>query len=347
MQVGVVARFAPPDTRATGEAVDRTVRVARRLAAAGHEITVYCTRWWDAETGRHEHDGLSYRAVTDLPERTLFRLRLAGRLAADRPDTVHAVGPPWVVRAAGTGARLGGAPLVVDWYGEETLEGVTDRPERVVTPSELVRTAARERGVSEDRTAVVPDGVDLDLVRSTEPEGGADVIAGRRLDAASNLGSLFLALAELRDRGWSATVVGDGPERERYEREVADLRIDDRVEFPGELSREERIARYRGARVFVHTATREAFATELCWALACGCAGVVEYQAGSAAHELVERRDRGFRVTTPEEVEDAIVAAGALEHMTVDGSMAEYDHDTLTERWLAVYRAAGADDRPG
>jgi glycosyltransferase involved in cell wall biosynthesis len=249
------------------------------------------------------------------------------------------------VVAARAGARLARAPLVVDWYGDDPPGRLRRRAaragDRVVTPSRLVGTWVRELGATEEQTAVVPEMLDTSLIRSTEPAGEADIVAARHLDARANLESLFLALAELRDRDWTATVIGDGPAREAYEEQVADLRIDDRVEFVGARSREERLARYRAAHVFAHTATWEPFATELLWAMACGCVGIVEYQEDSAAHELVERRERGFRATTPEEVEDAIVDAGDLPEWTVDESFESFDRDAVLERWLECYRDAG------
>jgi len=345
MRVAVVASL-------TGRYVDRdgvarTERVAHALADRGHDVTVYCTGWWDGYDEYRERDGVTYRAVTVSPADASFVARVPGLLAVDRPDVVHArPAPHAVVLSARAGAELARAPLVVDWYGDDPAGRFGRRAARagdcVVTPSRLVGTWVRELGATEAGTRVVPEMLDLSLVRSTEPGGGADVVAARRLDDDANLESLFLALAELRGRDWSATVVGDGPARAAYEEQVADLRIDDRVEFVGALSREERLARYRAAHVFVHTATWEPFATELLWAMACGCVGVVEYQADSAAHELVERRERGFRATTPEEIEDAIVDAGDLPARTVDESFAEFDRDAVVEQWIETYRDAGA-----
>jgi glycosyltransferase involved in cell wall biosynthesis len=337
----------------TGQYVDRdgvarTERVARELATRGHDVTVYCTGWWDGYDEYRELDGVTYRAVTVSPADSSFVARVAGLLAVDRPDVVHArPTPPAAVLAARTGARLARAPLVVDWYGDDPPGRFRRRAarvgDRVVTPSRLVGTWVRELGASEARTRIVPEMLDMSLVRSTDPAGDVDVVAARDLDEDANLGSLFLALAELRQRDWTATVIGDGPVRESYEAQVADLRIDDRIEFVGDLPREERLARYRAAHVFVHTATWEPFATELMWAMACGCVGVVEYQEDSAAHELVERRQRGFRATSPEEIEDAIVEAGDVPEWTVDDSFEAFDREAIVERWLDCYREAGAE----
>jgi glycosyltransferase involved in cell wall biosynthesis len=312
------------------DGVARTERVARGLAARGHDVTVYCTGWWEGYDEYRELDGVTYRAVTVSPADASFVARVAGLLAVDRPDVVHArPAPPAAVVAARAGARLARAPLVVDWYGDDPPGRLRRRAaragDRVVTPSRLVGTWVRELGATEEQTAVVPEMLDTSLIRSTEPAGEADIVAARHLDARANLESLFLALAELRDRDWTATVIGDGPARE----------------FVGARSREERLARYRAAHVFAHTATWEPFATELLWAMACGCVGIVEYQEDSAAHELVERRERGFRATTPEEVEDAIVDAGDLPEWTVDESFESFDRDAVLERWLECYRDAG------
>jgi glycosyltransferase involved in cell wall biosynthesis len=329
------------------DGVARTERVARALADRGHDVTVYCTGWWRGYDEYRERDGVTYRAVTIAPADVSFVTRVPGLLAVDRPDVVHARPvPAAAVMAARVGARLARAPLVVDWYGDDPRGRLRRRAaragDRVVAPSHLVETWVRELGAAEERTRVIPEMLDLPLIRSTEPAGEADVVAARHLDADANLETLFLALAELRNRDWTATVIGDGPARGAYEEQAADLRIDDRVEFVGALDREGRIARYRAAHVFVHAATWEPFATELLWAMACGCVGVVEYQEDSAAHELVERRERGFRTTTPEEIEDAIIEAGDLPEWTVDESFEAFDRDAIVERWLDCYRDAGA-----
>jgi glycosyltransferase involved in cell wall biosynthesis len=197
--------------------------------------------------------------------------------------------------------------------------------------------------VNEDRVTVLPEFFDADLVEATEPDPGApEIVAGRRLDADANLESLFLALAELRGEPWSAAVVGDGPARAEFEQAAAELRIDDRVRFLGDLGRRERVALYRGAHTFVHTARREPFPTELLWALACGCVGVVEYQSDSGAHELVEGRERGFRATSAEAVADGIVEARAYGHRTRDESMAGFSRESVLGDLLALYRDLGA-----
>ena len=345
MRVAVVAFETTHRTDRQG--VARAESLARALARRGHDVTVFCTEWWygpDARSWRMDDD-LRYRRIDIAPALGSSLARLPTLLAGFRPDVVHATpAPASMLLAAKVGATLARAPLVCDWYGDEPVDDgrMADAarrvPSRLLTPSRYVRARLAAHGVGEERVTVLPEFIDFETVRAIEPDSDApDVVAGRRLDSAANLESLFLGLAELREDDWTAAIVGDGPARAEFEQAAADLRIDDRVAFLGDIPREERVALYRGARTFVHTATREEFPTELLWALACGCVGVVEYQADSAAHELVEEDPRGSLVTSPPEIASEIVAAAELEAWTVNEDYAPYDHDAIVDQYVECY----------
>lgn len=354
MRVAVVA----PTTNHRRD-TDRTRRIQRLteyLAGRGHDVRVACVQWWDGTPVEFEHADVDYYAVTHHPDASGFARRLPRLLREWDPDVVHAVhDDPAAVVGAWVGSRLAGAPLVVDWYDtradDETGDGVRGSlrtwtwkqaatlPDRVLTPSRLVRTHVRELGRDADGVDVVPDVVDLEVVRSADPADGGDIVYANSLDEDANLESLLLALAEFRERDWRATVVGDGPARERYEQQARDLRIADRVEFVGELTIAERLGLFKTAHVYVHCARRTPFATDLLRALACGCVGVVEYHADSSAHELVEGHDRGFLATSDEELVECIASAGSIEHREFDDSMADYDEDVVFRDHLERYRS--------
>ena len=348
MRVAMVSMLTPHYEDTPG--ARRLERIARQLAADGHDVTVFCAQWWDGHEDVRTVDDVTYRRVTLGPAPTSFSFRLPFHLARHRPDVVHArPTPAKSVSAASLGGTLARCPLVVEWYGDEGLpreSGWTRRaatkPAMVLTPSEMVRTEVRELGAGDDSTRVIPESIDFDRIESVEPATEIDVAFAHPLDESANVESLLLGLAELRTRDWRARIVGDGPERSAYEEQVADLRIDDRVEFVGACDRDRRISIYRGAHVFVQTASREYFATELLWALACGCVGVVEYQAESAAHELIEGYERSYRVTSSQEMADAITDAGEFERRDVEPEWAEYDHEAVAGRYLDVYEDAVA-----
>ncbi|WP_247729439.1 glycosyltransferase [Halovivax limisalsi] len=326
-------------------ATTRFQSVLELLADGGFDVHVLCARWWPDERDVVAEAGITYHGVVpdrDAGRSFLWRLPVALRRLG--PDVVHAAAHrPKQVTAAGWGTTLSRIPLVAEWPGSDGHGDPADyrkaarRADAVVTPSRLVRTWARERGADGDDVTVIPDPIDLDRIRSVDPASETDVVYSRRLDEGANLESVLLALAELRDRDWTATVVGDGPHREMYEEMVSDLRIEDRVTFVGPADRDERIAIYRAGHVFAQTAEYCLFPTELAWALSCGCVGVVEYHVDSSGHELVEGRERGFRTTSETELTDAIVSAGDLERRDFDDGFAEFDRREVREQYRGLY----------
>ncbi|MFC7166548.1 glycosyltransferase [Halospeciosus flavus] len=329
---------------------DRLYRLAGLLTDRGHEVVVASAKWWDGLPDEFDHEGVTYVAVAERADSRWFTARLPGVVRRLAPDVVHAVGDrPSHAAAARVGARLAGAPLLVEHYDPPERRGVwadwlsgfaVGGATATVVPTRTVATALREAGVAEDGIGVVADPVEVDLIRETEPAADAgDVVFSRRLDEDANLETLLLALAEFRGYDWSATVVGDGPERERYEKQARDLRIADRVDFVGAKSLAERLAYFRGAHVYVQTARRCSFATDLHRALACGCVGIVEYHAASSAHELVEGDSRGFLATNDEEVVECLVEATDLDRRDLGESGATHDEAAFLDAYLERYRA--------
>ncbi|MFC7073688.1 glycosyltransferase family 4 protein [Halovenus rubra] len=344
MRVAIVALETTRHTDA--ESVRHVEQIARLLADRGHDVTVFCGQWWDDYRDEFVVDGVRYRAVSYGTSPASFCTRLPALLGMYRPDVIHAaVLPPQQVLAALAGGQFARAPVVVEWYGTETLDAddryvgsITGQADCIITPSEFVRTNVRECGATDENTAVIPESIDFSLTETVEPADGVDLVYAHQLDETANLDDFLLGLAELRERDWQATIIGDGPLREEYEDEATKLRIDDRVSFVGECNRKRRVSLYRGAHAFVQTASREQYATELLWALAAGCIGIVQYQAESSAHELVEHHERGFGVTNPQQIANAIADAGEYPHLTTDDVWEEYDHSAVVSQYLELYR---------
>jgi len=371
--------FASPFTLKHGATRPRarTRRTARLLADRGHEVTVLSAGWWDGDHDEFERDGVTYRRVTAGPAPLRYAARLPVVLARLRPDVIQAVNSPASTAvAAGVAGTVLRRPVVVDWFDDRPDDSpagarlAARAGDAVLVPSETVGTRVREWGGSADAVRVVPEPIDPDLIADAGVDDRFDYVYARRLDPHANVETFLLALAELRGRDrdpdlgrdrdlgrdqgeggrgecgrakgdWQAAVIGDGPERARMERAAADLRIADRVTFTGRLSRRERVGIYRGAGGFVQTATREPFATELLWALACGCVGVVEYRAGSAAHELLEGNPRCHGVTSPEEVAEALPAAGSGargDRRAVADGFDGYREAAVLDSYLDCYR---------
>ncbi|MDR5656888.1 glycosyltransferase [Halodesulfurarchaeum sp. HSR-GB] len=335
---------------ADSDGAARLNRLATALSERGHEVTVITAKWWQGDFVEFEQDGLTYHAVGDGSTGGLSTpLGVVNAIREVDPDVVHAACelPNWIV-AARIGATLSGAGLLVECYDPpETTGGFGGwlrsaglrAADAIVTPSTTVETTVRALGVDAADIQVIPTGIDMDLVRETAPTESGDIVYSRRLDDGANLETLLLALAEFREYDWTATIIGDGPRRAAYERQARDLRIDDRVTFVGDLPVAERIARFKAAHVYVHTAEYTPFAHDLLRALAAGCVSVVEYHEAASAHELVEHEERGFTATSPEELTRRLAAAGDLERRTFDEAFARFDDDAVLETYLDRYRS--------
>ena len=329
----------------------RLQAVAERVAARGHDVTVCCVQWWDGDHPAFDSEGVTYRRVTADHAPRAFVAKLPFVLDGVRPDVIHvATRPHLAVPAAKAAGRLRRTPVVAGWWASPDDETPPWRrrlaarsPARVLVPSNTVGTTVRECGAADDAIEVIPDSVDVAGIRDAPVDPRADVVYARSLDAGANVEGFLLALAELRGKDWRAAVIGDGPARADAERAARDLRIDDRVEFLGALDPADQVPILKGAHVVAQTATWAPFATSLLRALACGCVGVVEYQADSAAHELVEEDPRGSLVTSPRELADEIVAAADLERWTVNEAYASYDHEAVLDRYVDCYETVVAD----
>lgn len=322
--------------------------LATDLVARGHDVVVFTAQWWDGEPDSFEMDDIEYRAVAETADSWRFSVQLPGMIRQFEPEVIHAVcTPPNHLVSARLASMLTGARLIAECYDPPRSRSAIGRTlakvgltgaDVVVTPSRTVRTRMREIGVSLERLEVIPTGIDLETIRSISPTAGGDIVYSRRLDEAANLETLLLALAEFREYDWNATVIGDGPERAAYERQARDLRIEDRVDFVGDRSVEERIARFKDAHVYIHTAEYTPFAIDLLRALAAGCVGIVEYHADSSAHELVEQEHRGFTATNAQELTNRLADAADIDRRTVDDSFAEFDRHSVLERYVDLYR---------
>jgi glycosyltransferase involved in cell wall biosynthesis len=351
MRVAVVG--VGPRPTLDPEGADRLDWLATALADRGHTVTRFGPAWWVDRPSSVEASAVNFRILTTdpAPRPRQLAARLPAALREFDPDVIHTNHTtPLVVATAAATATLRGVPLAVDWYDVQPSTGWPERlrrlavlaPDLVVPPSRFVQTALREVGRATAGVPVIPSPIDMDAIMAVDPEPQADLVYSRRLDAGSNLESLLLSLAEIRELDWEVAVVGDGPARDRYEFQAEELRIADRVRFLGEQPLNRRLALLRGAHAYAHTAHQTPFAVELLRALACGCVGIVEYHANSAAHEIIEQRVRGLRVTEEEGLAAAIRAATEFEQRTIDETYEAYDVAHVLDRYLDAYGDVGA-----
>lgn len=302
----------------TGGAEKRIYEIGTRLVDRGHEVTVYGRHFWDGPP-ETTYDGLRLRAVAD--ERDLYtngrrsiREAIAFAGALPRPLAKHApthdviiasVFPYFpVLSAAGVAQRYDTA-FVTTWHecwraywwdylgtlgaGGIAIERLVAKlPQTPIAVSAV--TADRLAAIGPDREAitVIPNGIDYDRIRETDPAtNGFDILFVGRLVAAKNVELLLEATTELPPT-ISVGIIGEGPTRDHLEALAEQLGIDDRVTFLGHLTEYSSVlAHLRAACVYASPSTREGFGLTLVESMAADCTVVAVDHPHSAAAEVV------------------------------------------------------------
>ena len=203
-----------------------------------------------------------------------------------RPDLLHALH----LTSYGFLAGLSGfQPSIVSVWGTDVLEAPSLTPaHRWITRHALARagaitaTGARLAEATLPHTppgkpvTIVPYGIDLETFRrnderpATGDQQPAEVTIGvvARLSPEKGLDYLLRAVALLReraDRNWEpelavqVRLAGDGPSRDALEALTAELRLNDRVRFLGEVAHEDVPRVLRTFDIFAMPSTWEGF----------------------------------------------------------------------------------------
>ena len=342
MRVVVVSGIWPPDV---GGPASHAPALASALLLAGHDVRVVTTA--DASPAPQTYPVRWVSRRRPAPLRHLLVVREVVR-AARGADRVYAT---TMVRRAALGAMLARRALIVKLVADEAYErerrsgrfigsleefqhrrglrtrllratrtAALRRARRVVVPSAYLRAIALGWGLSADRTSVVPnpapevpDHPTRDDARAALGVRGFALGTAGRLTAQKALDDTLEALS--RVPGAQLLVLGDGPERERLERQAESLGIADRVRFLGAGSRDDVLALFRAVDVALVTSAWENLPHTLLEALAAGTPVVATAVGGIP--EIVVHEDNGLLVP-PGDV-DAI--AGAIERMAGDADL--------------------------
>lgn len=157
-----------------------------------------------------------------------------------------------------------------------------DEADQIIVPSRSVRRELLAYApVSEERVAVIPEGVDARFspqsemaVSNLRREHGlpdAYLLFVGTLDPRKNLSTVLKALARTESRlplviiGWS------GWGAPQFREELRRMGMEERVVFPGYLTDDELAAAYSGASAFLYPSVYEGFGLPVLEAMACGC----------------------------------------------------------------------------
>jgi glycosyltransferase involved in cell wall biosynthesis len=373
MRVAFVSNVVYPFV--TGGAEKRIHEIGTRLAADGHDVTVYGRHFWDGPKAI-THEGMTLQGVapgtelyTDdrrsITEAIDFSARLLSPLRRNLDDhdlVVASVFPYFPVLASKLTTLGTDTPLITTWhevwldYWDDYLgrlapfgkavECVTaSTPHYPISVSGVTADRLTEIGPSRNEIEVVPNGIDVDQINSTRPtEHGFNVLYAGRLIEDKNVDLLLEAFDRVAGTIPDMTlgVIGDGPERDCLERQAQSLEHADRVSMLGFLEEyDDVLAQMRAADVFVSPSTREGFGITCAEAMAADCTVVAADHPESAASEVIG--DAGFLAApTVDAVATVLERALNGDRPKTDPTRRarQFDWDTVAEQAEQCYRRA-------
>ncbi len=251
-------------------------------------------------------------------------------------------------------------PRGMVWRGLSATVGSQIRAgsSQIIAISNAAKLLLLSLGVSEDKVAVIPLGVDIGLFHPRDDrfrrrremgisESTVLLYVGR-MEEVKGVSVLLRAFALLRREGRSVflILVGDGDMRERYEQLSSRLGVSDSVKFTGSVKREDLPAYYDLSDIFVLPSLKEPFGLVGLEAMATG-KPVVASRVGGIPDFVTE--DSGILVRAG----DFSGLAAALQSLLSNGDLRErmgeegrrlveskFQYSRVAERTVGVFQMA-------
>ena len=357
-------------------------QLAHQFRARGIGVIVVTNRWPRSLPSEEIFEGIPVYSLalrvdiggwksrlTALLTGWLVRRQVARILRRHRVELLHVHCVSLNAVYALAASRSLGLPLVVTVHGELTMDANrTFQRDRwaqdtlreclrvaacVTAPSEqtLGEVEAWEGRALRDKALVIPNGIALDgpPVPTPWPHPRPYVLAIGRHVAQKGFDVLLRALAELQaagDPGFDLLLAGNGPENGSLRALAAELRLDGRVHFLGQVDRARAAALFAGCLFFTLPSRHEPFGLVNLEAMAAGKA-VVATRVGGVP-EVVADGENGCLIP-PEDVSALAEAlarvAGDVELRARLGAAGRrraelFAWPTVVQSYLAVYERA-------
>jgi len=351
-----------------GGAEKRVHELSLRLAGRGHEVHCYGMKWWPGEVDIVKEGVFLHGVCKPVPlhsgkrrsvkEAAYFAGRLLFSLKQDFDLVDCQEFPYFPCFSARLLCSLRRSELFITWheiwgdywYDYLGRRGVMGRwvemaasrmTERNIAVSERTKKGLAKLGVKGAR--VVPNGIDFRSIEyAAASEKESDVIYTGRLIGHKNVDMLIRAIGLVRREvdDISAVIVGDGPEKDKLEALVHELKLEKNVEFTGFLDYDAALALMKSSGIFVSPSTREGFGIAALEANACGLPVVTLRHRMNAVTDLV--KDTGFVCEpSPESLADGIFkgleARSAMKERCKHAAE-EYDWERICDLAERVYR---------
>jgi glycosyltransferase involved in cell wall biosynthesis len=308
----------------------RLHEITRRLVKDGRQVDVYTMKWWDGPKTIRNEDGVYLHGITkyhplykgerrSIAQAFWFSLG-ALKLISRRFDVIDVDSMPYfplfttklvcLLRRRRLHATwhevwgidywrtyMGGISGLVGSMIERTA---TKMPDVIISNSNHTTERLRQTGFKKE-VFTVPLGVDVETILTIPAhELQSDVIFVGRLLENKNVNILIdaLGLVKRTKRDVRCLIIGDGPEREKLEAQVAALKLENNVTFFKFIeSHDELYSLMKSSKMLVQPSTREGFGIVIVEANACGIPVITTSHEQNAGRDLIVEGENGYLTT--------------------------------------------------
>ena len=319
-----------------GGAERRIHELGKRLSAKGHEVHIFGIKWWEGKD-TIEYEGMILHGVCkamelyvngrrSISEALIFSVKLFFHLQREKMDLIDvSVFPYFPCFTTTVISVLKKTPSVFTWhevwgdywyeylgkagfFGKVIEKYVSKISDKNIAVSDWTKKRLETLWVPEEKITVIPNGIDLEMIKEIESEGGItyagldgkiyDVIFVGRLIKEKNVDILVKAVVLLKVDfpEIRCCIVGEGTEKAELMELVKELRVRGNFEFVGFQEYRVLIGKIKASKVLVLPSSREGFGMVVIEAFACGVPVVTVAERYNAAQELVDDGLDGFVV---------------------------------------------------
>ncbi len=348
--------------------------MSTRLAAMGHDVHIYCMKWWGGPKDRVEH-GVHLHGIGKLHPLYVNERRSIKqgvffsvdclKLLFKKFDVVDVDHMPlfplytvWLVcllrrkKMFATWHEVWGEEYWLEYLGgyKGKIGGLIERisiklPHTIVSNSQHTTKQLKQKLQYNKPVTTITCGLDFQKIVSAQAKDiKNDVMYAGRLLQHKRIDLILLAIADLKKSGQkiSCIIVGEGPEKPYLKKLSHTLGITKLVKFHDFYQKDSDIySLMKASKVFALPSEREGFGMVAIEANACGTPVVTNLADNNAAKDLVRHGDNGFHFDKTSELfvrslETAMAEGEKLEKKCVD-SAKKFDWEILVDKLSEAY----------
>jgi glycosyltransferase involved in cell wall biosynthesis len=214
----------------------------------------------------------------------LFLVKAIPALMRFRPRVLHSHGLMTLVHGLFAKLFLRSRVVITIHSAAETLlvnrlrllRYALDCCDKIICVSNAVRQNLAPHFAA-DKLEVIPTGFDPQLFGNLRLERKNQLVAVGYLKWQKDYSCMIEAMAQVAARlpGYRLLIIGDGPERQKLEREIERFQLADKVRLLGNLGQSEIVEHLNESKLFIMSSVSEGLPKALLEAAACGTPAVV------------------------------------------------------------------------